>query len=168
MPSKHKDSHPIVFTMNELLMTLYISHCNCLGLPQVMSSMSLWLRNWIGILTLLKKIMPWDRPPSYCWSDVPQMGLMPHYVGQYESTEKGHYLPVVAAFGAWVVICLFVFLFSPPLHDFLWFSTVPVCIGARTHPAGTLSGISKITVFAALTFLPSSIILTVLQNKPDS
>lgn len=60
------------------------------------------------------------------------------------------------------------FSFSPPLSpllDYSWPSTVPVCIRARTHPTGTLSGISKITIFTALTFLPSSIILTVLQKE---
>lgn len=69
--------------------------------------------------------------------------------------------------GFWVGFFSF-FSFSPPLSpllDYSWPSTVPVCIRARTHPTGTLSGISKITIFTVLTFLPSSIILTVLQKE---
>lgn len=60
------------------------------------------------------------------------------------------------------------FSFSPPLYTLLdcsWLFTVPVRIRARTHPTGTLSGISEITIFTALTFLPSSIILTILQKE---
>lgn len=56
------------------------------------------------------------------------------------------------------------FLLPSPARLFLQAFTVPVCIGARALPAGALSGISKITIFTALTFLPSSIILTVLEK----
>lgn len=131
-----------------------------------MSNMSLWFRNWvrIGILSLIKKAMPWGRAPSYCWPNMPQMDLIPHHVGWYENMEKDY--PAVVA-GLWVGL-LFCFVFLLPVLftlNYSWPFTVPVCIRARTHSTGALSGISKITIFTALTFVPSSIILTVLKKE---
>jgi len=60
---------------------------------------------------------------------------------------------------------------SPTFYPLLGFSqyfTVPVCIRARTYPTGTLSGISKITIFTELTFFPSSIILAVLEKETNN
>lgn len=56
---------------------------------------------------------------------------------------------------------------SPPF-GFSWHFTLPVCIRARTYPTGTLSGISKITIFTAFTFFPSSIVLAVLKKETNN
>lgn len=112
----------------------------------------IWMRN--GIFSLLKKAMLWDRPPS----------------SQHKNRGKDHYIPMVAEFGLWDFFFLsssFFFPFFPPSPAWLFLQgfTIPVCVWAGAFPAGTLSSISKITIFTVLTFLPSSMVLTVLGKE---
>lgn len=100
--------------------------------------------------------MLWHRPSS----------------SQYKNREEDHYIAMVAEFGLWdfflslyLLFFFFSFFHTSPAWLFLQDFTVPVCIWARAFPAGTLSGISKITIFTVLTFVPSSIILTVLGKE---
>lgn len=74
------------------------------GYKQCASEVQNWMR--IGILSLLKRAMLWDRPPS----------------SQYENNY--HYIPKVAVFGLWDFLSLFLplyffppFFFFPPLLD---------------------------------------------------